>query len=60
MTPEQKGAFTGLDYFEGDSYYCVPAIFTYTDDANVFDMPTFDAASIPFREYGIFKFEIGA
>jgi len=59
LTSEQKAVFAGLDYYAGDSSFCIAAEFTRTVDTEIFDMPTFDEASLPFQEYGTFTFEIG-
>ena len=54
----QKAVFTGLDYYTGKQKYCIHTTFTRAAESEVFDMPTFNESSIPFREYGTFNFQI--
>ncbi len=59
LSDEQKAVFTGLEYFTGDDNFCVEATFTVSAESEVFEMPTFNEASLPFREYGTFRFSVG-
>ena len=59
LSDDQKADFTGLDYFTGDNDFCVEATFTVSAENEVFEMPTFNEASLPFKEYGTFRFSVG-
>jgi hypothetical protein len=58
LSEEQKTGFTGLNYFPPSADYCFPASFKTTDASETFEMPTYNEKSMPFREYGIFKFRV--
>jgi uncharacterized protein len=58
LSKQQKLEFTGLNYYPGDPEYCIRATFSVKGKSEVFDMPTFNEKSIPFREYGTFRFRL--
>lgn len=59
LSDEQKAAFDGLDYYPPGAKYCIPASFEEATSSATFDMPTYNEKSIPFREFGVFEFQVG-
>ena len=58
LSAEQKAAFDGLDYFPPSEKFCIPARFSATKTAETFDMPTYNEKPLPFKEYGVFEFNV--
>jgi len=58
LSDEQKADFDGLDYYPPNAEYCVPASFRKAKATETFDMPTNKEDSIPFREFGVFEFQV--
>lgn len=49
--------FAGFAYFDGDATYCVDASFERSKDEKQFAMAAFNGKTIPFRKYGVFRFQ---
>ncbi len=56
---EMRERFAGFSYFAGDAAYCVDASFERTAGEKQFDMAAFNGKTIPFRKYGVFRFQLG-
>lgn len=54
-----RARFVGLSYFDGDAAYCVDAQFKRVTGEKQFDMVAFNGKTIPFRKYGVFRFQLG-
>jgi hypothetical protein len=50
--------FAGFSYFDGDAGYCVDASFERATREKQFDMAAFNGKTIPFRKYGVFRFQL--
>jgi len=59
LSDEQRADFEGLDYYPPRAEYCIPANFKKVTASEVIAMPTYNEKSIPFREYGVFEFQVG-
>jgi uncharacterized protein (DUF1684 family) len=52
--------FAGFSYFDGDAAFCVDASFEpASKDEKQFKMAAFNGKTIPFRKYGVFRFQLG-
>lgn len=60
LSDEQKADFDGLDYYPPNAEYCISANFEMATASETFEMPTYNEKSIPFREFGVFEFQVGA
>lgn len=58
LSDVQKATFDGLNYYPPNVDYCFPASFRTAEASEIFDMPTYNEKSIPFREYGTFEFQV--
>ena len=58
FSEEFRKEFAGLSFFEPNESYCVDASFELNSQAKTVDYPAFNNKTIPFREYGTFRFEI--
>ncbi len=59
LSDAQKVDFDGLVYYPPNAEYCISASFEKAGETTTFDMPTYNQKSIPFREYGVFEFDVG-
>lgn len=50
--------FSGFTYFDDDESYCVDAKYDLSNNTQTVEFPTFNKETIPFREHGVFRFEI--
>lgn len=57
--PALRARFAGFSYFAGDAAYCVDASFEPAVGEKQFDMAAFNGGTIPFRKYGVFRFQLG-
>lgn len=58
LEPSDRLIFTGLEFFEPDSSYCVKAHMELTPDSQPFDMKTSGVRTPSYRQYGILYFDI--
>ena len=58
FSEEFRNQFTGLYFFEPDESYCIEATFELDEQTKTVDYPAFNGKTIPFRQYGTFRFEI--
>jgi hypothetical protein len=58
FSEEFRKEFAGLSFFEPNESYCIEATFELNDEAKTVDYPAFNDKTIPFRQYGTFRFEI--
>jgi uncharacterized protein (DUF1684 family) len=54
-----RAHFAGFAYFDGDAKYCVDASFEPAKNEKQFAMAAFNGKTIPFRKYGVLRFQLG-
>lgn len=59
FSEEFRLAFAGFTYFDGDEAFCIDASYQLSKDTKTIEVPTFNNETIPFKEHGVFNFELG-